>query len=211
MSNQDYYGAGRQVYGDGGPQPLYQVYGQQYGGSPYPPQQSPYPLPGGDYQGGYNTTPHQPGYDQGPPPSHSPYPAPYNEHQRAHSPFPPQGQVEVYGGNQNGGYGAPGPPGDYGVPGDSSGPQDGERGFLGNTVGAAAGGYTGHKLCGGPLGTIGGIIAGVVGANLLDKACDKKKKDKHYCSRWWLVAPLLPLWVLPRTKLPMPRWRLLAR
>jgi hypothetical protein len=45
---------------------------------------------------------------------------------------------------------------------------------LGSTlIGGAGGAFVGHKLGGGPLGTIGGLVAGAMGANILDSKHDK--------------------------------------
>jgi hypothetical protein len=54
-------------------------------------------------------------------------------------------------------------------------------------VGSVGGAFLGHKMGGGPLGTMGGMVAGAIGANMLDS-----KHDKY-------VSPLLidPLTFLP--------------
>lgn len=40
-------------------------------------------------------------------------------------------------------------------------------------MGSAGGAFIGHKLGGGALGTVGGLVAGAIGANLLDSKHDK--------------------------------------
>lgn len=75
-----------------------------------------------------------------------------------------QGQYD-----QQGQYGQQGAYGQAG-PGGPDGP-DGERGLGSTLIGGAGGAFIGHKLGGGPLGTIGGLVAGAVGANMLS--------DKH--------------------------------
>lgn len=96
--------------------------------------------------------------------------APYGEN-RGHSPYPPEHQYGAppapgagYGEQQPGQYGQPGAPGE---------PADGERGLGSTLLGGAGGAFVGHKLGGGPLGTIGGLVAGAIGANVLDHKHDK--------------------------------------
>ena len=48
-----------------------------------------------------------------------------------------------------------------------------ERGIGATIVGASGGGFLGHELGGGVLGTIGGMIAGAVGANALEHRHEK--------------------------------------
>ncbi|KAL8809609.1 MAG: hypothetical protein Q9200_003263 [Gallowayella weberi] len=45
-------------------------------------------------------------------------------------------------------------------------------------LGAAGGGFLGHKYGGGTLGAIGGAVAGAVGANLADKEWEKHKEKR---------------------------------
>ncbi|KAI4233416.1 MAG: hypothetical protein L6R40_007080 [Gallowayella cf. fulva] len=45
-------------------------------------------------------------------------------------------------------------------------------------LGAAGGGFLGHKYGGGALGAIGGAVAGAVGANLADKEWEKHKEKR---------------------------------
>ena len=46
---------------------------------------------------------------------------------------------------------------------------EGERGLGSTILGAAGGGFVGHKLGGGMLGTAGGALAGAVGMNAATK------------------------------------------
>jgi len=46
-------------------------------------------------------------------------------------------------------------------------------------LGAAAGGFTGHKVGGGPLGTIVGALGGSVVGSKFQNSKKKKKKEKH--------------------------------
>lgn len=67
----------------------------------------------------------------------------------------PQGEAASYYGAQGQGYPAgPGAPGD-------------ERGLGSTMLGGAAGGFAGHKMGGGFLGTAGGAVLGAVGANMV--------------------------------------------
>ena len=107
---------------------------------------------------------------------HSPYP-PSAQQQQYHDPTQQYGQ-QPYGQQQHGqqqhgygdqqhqqGYGQQqGQYGQTGVPGD---PADGERGLGSTLIGGAGGAFLGNKMGGGALGTIGGLIAGAVGANML--------------------------------------------
>ncbi|KAL8728778.1 MAG: hypothetical protein Q9166_005156 [cf. Caloplaca sp. 2 TL-2023] len=45
-------------------------------------------------------------------------------------------------------------------------------------IGAAGGGFLGHKYGGGALGAIGGAVAGAVGANLAEKEWEKHKEKR---------------------------------
>jgi hypothetical protein len=87
---------------------------------------------------------------------------------RSHSPYPPAqpqqqgyGQPQGYGGQQ---HGQPGYGDHAGAPG---GAAEGDRGLGSTLIGGAGGAFLGNKLGGGALGTIGGLIAGAVGANVL--------------------------------------------
>ncbi|MCJ1483670.1 hypothetical protein MMC06_003838 [Schaereria dolodes] len=51
------------------------------------------------------------------------------------------------------------------------------RGIGATLIGAGSGGFVGHELGGGPLATIGGMIAGAVGANALEHHHKKKRKS----------------------------------
>ncbi|KAL8722321.1 MAG: hypothetical protein Q9225_001169 [Loekoesia sp. 1 TL-2023] len=46
-------------------------------------------------------------------------------------------------------------------------------------LGAAGGGFLGHKYGGGALGTLGGAVAGAVGANFAEKEWDKHKEKRE--------------------------------
>lgn len=71
-------------------------------------------------------------------------------------------------------YSSGGRPGEYsgsGAPAGTGGPGgagEGERGLGATLIGAAGGGFLGHEVGGGALATIGGMIAGAVGANKLE-------------------------------------------
>lgn len=70
--------------------------------------------------------------------------------------YTPQGENASY-------YGTP-PVDQYGNPIGPGGPQD-EKGLGSTVVGGAAGGYAGHKLGGGFLGTTAGAVLGAIGMN----------------------------------------------
>ncbi|KAI9696744.1 MAG: hypothetical protein M1836_005106 [Candelina mexicana] len=117
--------------------------------------------------GGYNqqvVAPPQGGY--GPYPT-GPGPAPTGAAEGYYGPGGRHGQGDRYDDKDR-----------YDDRGHSGGPPggagEGERGLGATLVGAAGGGFLGHELGGGALGTIGGAIAGVVGANALEK------KHKEY-------------------------------
>jgi len=44
---------------------------------------------------------------------------------------------------------------------------EGDRGLGSTLIGGASGAFLGNKLGGGALGTIGGLVAGAIGANAL--------------------------------------------
>ncbi|MCJ1223703.1 hypothetical protein MMC12_000346 [Toensbergia leucococca] len=93
--------------------------------------------------------------------------------------YPPQSQ---YNPSQDALY--PPPPrsrsnsGNYGSRGPSDGKKDHsrERGLGASLVGAAGGGFLGHEVGGGALGTIGGMIAGAVSANMAEKEWEKHER-----------------------------------
>lgn len=176
MASGDYYNQGHQ------PAPQHNQGGypsqQPYGGYPPPLPQygapSPaYGSPAPGYSGGY-----------APPVSHllladsfSTDTWPYKAPQQYEQPRP--GGYYDQGSHHNSSYGhhaQPAGPGAYadadrghGPPG-SEGPDGGkERGLGATLVGASGGGFLGHELGGGALGTIGGAIAGAIGANMLEK------------------------------------------
>ena len=99
-------------------------------------------------------------YQQPPPGSY------YNQGSRHNSSYgqgPPTGPGAYADADR--GYSGQGPPGSEG-PGGAAG---GERGLGATIAGASGGGFLGHELGGGPLATIGGAIAGAIGANMLEK------------------------------------------
>ncbi|KAI9739244.1 MAG: hypothetical protein M1834_007457 [Cirrosporium novae-zelandiae] len=53
------------------------------------------------------------------------------------------------------------------------GKHEGEKSLGATLLGAAGGGVLGHELGNGPLATIGGVIAGAIGANVLEKQHEK--------------------------------------
>jgi hypothetical protein len=57
-------------------------------------------------------------------------------------------------------------------PGGVPGP-DGDRGLGSTLLGAAGGGFVGHKLHGGALGTVGGAVLGAVATNAMGHAHKK--------------------------------------
>ncbi|KAK4989255.1 hypothetical protein LTR50_003361 [Elasticomyces elasticus] len=191
--NQGQYGAP--------PPQQYSPQNQQYGHSSYPQQQYPPPLqqpyPSDPYQQSLpppqqNYAPYQPPPPQygthSPAPSYNtqvaPYPIDSQEHTRSYSPYPPpnhhqsgyappplstrydqpgyhQGAPAQQRGQYDQGYGGPG------------GAAEGEKGLGATLVGGAGGAFLGHELGGGPLGLIGGLIAGAVGANALENRHEK--------------------------------------
>lgn len=93
-------------------------------------------------------------------------------HDRGHSPYPPQqhqysqphgGENSSYYGGHQGGH-AP-HQGHTPVPAGA----EGERGLGSTLLGGTAGGFLGHKMAGGALGTVGGAVVGAVGANAANK------------------------------------------
>ena len=129
--------------------------------------QSQYPPPAHDQ---YGQAPQQHGYGA----SQGQYDQSYDAN-RSHSPYPPPAQHQQYGqqpqqhgyGDQQHQQGHGQQPGQYGQPGAPGGPADGERGLGSTLIGGAGGAFLGNKMGGGALGTIGGLIAGAVGANML--------------------------------------------
>jgi hypothetical protein len=119
-------------------------------------------------QHGYGAPP-QGQYDQSYDPnrSHSPYPPPQQHLQGYQDPHQQQ-QQHGYGDQQQG-YGAPQPAygQQHGQPGAPGGPAEGDRGLGSTLIGGASGAFLGNKLGGGALGTIGGLVAGAIGANVL--------------------------------------------
>lgn len=52
-------------------------------------------------------------------------------------------------------------------------PGQDERGLGATLLGGGAGAYLGHAAGGGVLGTLGGVLAGAVGANVLENVVGK--------------------------------------
>lgn len=86
---------------------------------------------------------------------------------RGHSPYPPQQGHEQYqqGGASASYYGAGAPQHQQGYAPGPGGPE-GDRGLGSTLLGGAAGGFAGHKMGGGFLGTAGGAVLGAVGMNM---------------------------------------------
>lgn len=84
--------------------------------------------------------------------------------ERDHSPYPPQQQFQPVGANAS--YYAEAPtPNQQGYPPGQGGPED-EKGLGSTVIGGAAGGYAGHKMGHGVLGTAGGAVLGAIGMNM---------------------------------------------
>ncbi|KAJ9619213.1 hypothetical protein H2203_008542 [Taxawa tesnikishii (nom. ined.)] len=197
MSGQEYYNGGGHYQQP--PQHSYDQQGQ-YGAPPpqgYPPQdayggqhyhqQAQYQQPQHHYQSDqYQQTPY--------PQSNDPYQQ--NPHYDTHSPVP------SYNNQQHQGYAPPPLSAGYDQPGYSQGAPsysdhhqkndyrdqgpggaEGERGLGATLIGGAGGAFLGHELGGGALGTIGGLIAGAIGANALENRHEKKKKEKKHKKR----------------------------
>jgi len=60
-----------------------------------------------------------------------------------------------------------------------------EKGLGGELAWSRWGAFLGHELFGGGLGTVGGVIAGAVGANILEK------KHEKYVLHSFLSMPLI--------------------
>jgi predicted lipid-binding transport protein (Tim44 family) len=86
--------------------------------------------------------------------------------ERGHSPYPPQQHQQ---GGQNASYYGEAPPQQQGYASGPGGPE-GERGLGSTLLGGAAGGFAGHKMGGGFMGSAGGAILGAVGANIASHA-----------------------------------------
>lgn len=82
---------------------------------------------------------------------------------RGHSPYPPQQQYQ--GGESASYYGSAPAPSQQGYPPGPGGPE-GEKGLGSTLLGGAAGGFAGHKMGGGFLGSAGGAVLGAVGMNM---------------------------------------------
>ncbi|CAF9935877.1 MAG: hypothetical protein HETSPECPRED_009934 [Heterodermia speciosa] len=53
-----------------------------------------------------------------------------------------------------------------------------EKGLASTLAGAAGGGYLGHKIGGGAIGTVGGLLAGAIGARELEKRHERHKRER---------------------------------
>ncbi|MCJ1255276.1 hypothetical protein MMC24_003092 [Lignoscripta atroalba] len=162
-------------YGDDGsyPPPQQGYYPPPQGG--YPPQHSPnpgiggYPPPQHPYDQNY-ASPAPPDYSSGyAPPVQQQYQPPASASQSYYDEHPHQTQSSHshYDDHPSG----PGAYADRGYENHAPGVggPEGERGLGATLIGAGSGAFVGHELGGGTLGTIGGIIAGAVGANALEK------------------------------------------
>lgn len=83
---------------------------------------------------------------------------------RGHSPYPPHHQP-YHPGESASYYGSAPAPHQQGYHHGPGGPE-GEKGLGSTVLGGAAGGYAGHKMGGGMMGTAGGAVLGAVGMNM---------------------------------------------
>ncbi|CAI7598103.1 unnamed protein product [Penicillium pancosmium] len=120
-----------------------------YGQNPAGGNQQGYHVPYNEQRAPQNQFPVGPGYGT---PSSQPGNLPYPQQQ----PYAPVGENASY-------YGTA-PLDQYGNPIGPAGPQD-EKGLGSTVVGGAAGGYAGHKLGGGFLGSTAGAVLGAIGMN----------------------------------------------
>ncbi|KAJ5725013.1 uncharacterized protein N7483_006370 [Penicillium malachiteum] len=158
----------------------------------YPPQQNPnYPSQPGQYAPGaqqstnnpqYGIDPTQQGQYQYPPqyssqaegyPNAPNYGYPPQQNGPQQQPYQPRGENASY-------YQTNAPPQQQ--PGYAPGPgcAEGDKGLGSTLVGGAAGGYAGHQMAGGFLGTAGGAILGAVGMNMATHEVKKHKKEKKH-------------------------------
>ncbi|KAK8090657.1 hypothetical protein PG994_000162 [Apiospora phragmitis] len=175
--------------GSGGAYPPRQQYPpqSQYGQSPspYPPQQqytqssshlSPYPShpeyarPGSAHSNvGFSSGPPPPRYEE-----QGGHLAPCHAPQRPHSADPYSGGHYAGGDEKRGRSDYP-----NAAPGAEG--EDGERGLGASLIGGGAGGFLGHKLGKGKLGTFLGGAAGAVAANVLESKF-KDRRNSHSSS-----------------------------
>ncbi|MCJ1370536.1 hypothetical protein MMC20_001749 [Loxospora ochrophaea] len=148
------------------PQQGYEPYNQQYGP---PAQQQPYDSGGYSQSGRHQSSYIPPGessyYDQAP------------SHHSSHSPYPPKDQAP-HSPSHNPPPSGPGAYADRGYdPGSERSRKkpshEKERSIGAAIAGGAGGAFLGHELGGGPLATIGGMIAGAIGANALEQRHEK--------------------------------------
>ncbi|KAJ5088896.1 hypothetical protein N7456_012512 [Penicillium angulare] len=116
-----------------------------------------------------------PQYGSGPSPNNQqPYPPPYNQHGgqqagAANYGYPPQGasqQQYQNPGEASSYYGTGAPPSAQAGYGPGPAGPEGDRGLGSTLAGGAVGGFAGHKMGGGFLGTAGGAVLGAVGMNM---------------------------------------------
>lgn len=99
-------------------------------------------------------------YDNRPPSSHSP-----SNHSSHQPPYAPPSGPGAYADSR-----------DYNYCEDEKKPKKDhstEKGIGATLAGGGAGAFLGHELGGGALGTVGGMIAGAVGANALERRHEK--------------------------------------
>lgn len=150
----------------------------------------PYILPLAGNTAAQHAYPPQQGYDNynysQPPYGQNQQLAPYNNNNNnAYSPYTAQDSYNTYSDHSRAGS--------YGgssihqnrshspaVPGSDTRLGGGERGLGATLIGGAGGAFIGHELGGGALGTIGGIVAGAIGANMLEHRHQEKKWEQQH-------------------------------
>jgi len=146
-------------------------------------QLAPYnPQPQTLYSRGH--TPAPPDYSQYIPELHQQYqPQTQHHQQQGHSAQDYYGNSRGTGANDPYYAGQPSAqyPGQagYGQAGAVAG-QEGDRGLGATLLGGAGGALLGHKTAGGGLGTLGGMLLGAIGANVLENKHEKNKKEKKH-------------------------------
>ncbi|KAF1345176.1 hypothetical protein BDV97DRAFT_42701 [Delphinella strobiligena] len=127
-----------------------------------------------------------------PPPDYSQYIPEYHQQYQPQTQHPQQqghSAQEYYGDSRGAGANVPytgsqpsaqysGQAG-YGQEGAVPG-QEGDRGLGATLLGGAGGAFLGHKTAGGGLGTLGGMVLGAIGANVLENKHEKDKKEKKH-------------------------------
>ncbi|PYH28107.1 putative glutamine-serine-proline rich protein [Aspergillus neoniger CBS 115656] len=133
---------------------------------PYSPYQHPSPQPG--YQNpeysSYGGRPPYPQYEQ---------PSQYGQPPSESRPYPPYPQHEGYSSHQQP------PPYSPESSTDPAAAGEGEKGIMGALAGGAAGGFAGHKVNHGFLGTIGGAMMGSVAEDAVKKHKEKKEHEEE--------------------------------